>query len=194
MSLSDFGLPILKKEESIKEMDQYENDTNQKNIFYANLRNKNKVFLVEILNTKIFANKNIIFDLARNKHEGVLQLVSIMTKSNDSSYLCFEFTDILLSSYISCASPDLQIRLILLKQFIELILHFDSMNIKLDNLDTNYIFIEGLENPVIKILNHGIYICNQRWFCRKTSERREPICYRYSVLLAKLYISDYIQV
>jgi hypothetical protein len=157
MDLEIFGLPVIRKEETVKEMELYENDSSEHNVYYATLRNKEKLFLLEIPNSKIKKeNRNDLQDLIEIKHENILRIIYIMTKNIEISYICFEFSDILLSSYISCAVPDINIRLSLLRQLTEYIIHCKNKNIKLDKLDSRYIFIEGLDNPKLKILHHSI--------------------------------------
>jgi hypothetical protein len=77
-----------------------------------------------------------------------------MKKNENASYLCNEFADILLNKYIDYSNPPLEIRINLLKQIVEFIIHFNNNGIILDDFDSNYIFIQGLENPTVKILHN----------------------------------------
>ena len=81
-----------------------------------------------------------------------------MAKNEETSYLCFEFSDLLLSKYINYANPSIEIRIKLMKQFVEFIIQLNNQFAKLDHIDLNYIFIEGLEDPVLKIFYNGIRI------------------------------------
>jgi hypothetical protein len=156
MDINLTNLPILRKEETIKEIEPYETDPSQHNVFLATLHNKQKNFLIQVLNSKLTIDESNLRTISKINNKNILKVLYLITKNNDTSYICFEFSEILLSSYISCALPDLNTRLLLLKQCTELIIHFKKMNIKLDKLDSCYIFVESLENPVVKVLYHGI--------------------------------------
>jgi hypothetical protein len=155
MDMEQFGLPILRKED-IKEIDSYENDEFHKNIFYATLRSKEKVYLLELSNSRLlYECKDTVSDIIRNKHKCMLKPMYLMTRGFDTTYICYEFTDILLSKYIVKALPGLDIRLSLLRQCVEILHYFKKMNLAIDIFDSNYIFIEGLDNPIIRVLYHG---------------------------------------
>jgi hypothetical protein len=155
MDINNTNLPVIRKEEAIKELEPYDLDTSHHNVFYGTLRNKDKIFMLEVLNSKFNTENNNLQNVMNIKHKNILKVLYIMTKNRYTSYLCFEFSEILLSSYISNASPDLYSRLSLLKQCTELLIYFKKINIRLDKLDSNYIFVESLENPNLKVLYHG---------------------------------------
>jgi hypothetical protein len=160
MDMEQFGLRIIRKED-IKEIDAYENDEYHKNIYYCTLKNKEKLYLIEIPISKLLAeNKATVHEIIRNKQKSMLRPLYLINKSLDSSYLCYEFTDILLSKYIIKAIPDLITRLSLLKQATEYLLYYKKMNLALDSFNGNYIFIEGLDNPFLRILYHGMDLFN----------------------------------
>ena len=156
MDIDHYRLPIIKKEETVKEIENYKLDKSNHNVYYATLLNNEKLFLLEISNSKLIHEKNNLNDVIEVKHKNILSLLYIMNKNLDQSYLCFEYSDNLLSNYIECISPHLVTRLNLLKQCTQFILHFKNNNIKLDNLDNYYIFVNDLIEPTLKILYHGI--------------------------------------
>jgi hypothetical protein len=155
MDINIANLPIIRKEQAINDLEPYDADTSPHNVFYATLRSKDKIFLLEVLNSKLEPTNCNLQNLIKINNKNILKVLYLIPKNKDTSYLCFEFSDILLSSYISYAVPDLNTRLSLLKQCTELIICFQKNNIKLDKLDSNYIFVDSFENPNIKILYHG---------------------------------------
>jgi hypothetical protein len=161
--LEHLGWPIYSPaNKDLYDIELYEFDTSKLNIYYASTTDEEKNFLIEIKNDKLTQETLRNLSVVKNSpHRSILSPLYIFKKSENLSYLCFEFLDIKLSDYINYALPNLKIRINLMKQFVEMIIHFHNNKLPLDDIDINYLFIDGLDSPVLKILYHGnFYIIN----------------------------------
>jgi hypothetical protein len=155
MDINYIDIPILLKDEYVKKIMLYDLDNSNHNVSIATLRNNANLFLLELSNNRVCNERTNIKKLVDFKHKNVLKILYLMTKPEKTFYLCFEYSDIPLSTYIANARPNLVCRLSLLKQCTELIIYFKNTNTKLDRLDSNYIFIESIESPNLKVLYSG---------------------------------------
>jgi hypothetical protein len=169
--LEQLNLPVLKLNENIKDIEIYEHDIAKQNIFYGTRNSNEKIFLIELKLSKIKTEDlEKLKKLINHPNSHILNLENVSYKSKESAFLCFQFSDILLCNYIAYAVPPLEIRLSLLRQFLELMIHFRNFDMELNDFDINYIFVEGLENPTLKILYNCKYYL--KIFYRQSSRKK----------------------
>jgi hypothetical protein len=155
--LESLGIPIVPYSPPSKDIEIYENDYSKINIFYYVTQSQENFFLLEIKKEKLQQEnlmKNLI-DLILNPNKGILRPLKVLLKNEISFFIQYEFSDITLSKFILNSEPSLETRLDLLKQFVKILIHFHNNNIELDHVDGNYIFVENLESPVLKIFYNG---------------------------------------
>jgi hypothetical protein len=141
-------------ESDFKHIEAYEDDLFAKNVFYGITNSNEKIFMIEVEKNKITDSiVENLKEMIKNPHKNMFKLLYVLNKKEDTICLCYEFTDISLIKYIRNANPSLNTRLLLMRQAIDYIIHFHNHKIKLDEIDMNYIFIEHLDDPVLKILN-----------------------------------------
>lgn len=129
------------------------------NIFYSKDKKGARRFLLKVACEKLRTSKlQHFWDITREPNQFLLNFVNIVKLNQKYNYLSFEFSEIRLIDYIQYSKPELRTRLSLLKQLTELIIYIKRKEISLHNLDVNYIFVENLENPMLKLLCHCNFV------------------------------------
>lgn len=83
----------------------------------------------------------------------LVKSITIYNKSENESYIIYEYNNgIRISDYILNSAPDIKIRLSLLKQFIEILLGLHEKEIPLFDFNSDFCFIENLEEPNLKMI------------------------------------------
>lgn len=157
--LHNLGIPIIQSTLKLNDYDIYESDFSKLNVYCKTNEKNEKYFIIKVDSMQLTDSitKLNLIRLVQFPHENILPIVhfSYFNKEKEQLLLWYEFKDILLYKFISKAQPDLNMRLNLMKQFLEILIHFYNNNFNLDYLDLNYIFIETIDNPKVKVLYNG---------------------------------------
>lgn len=83
----------------------------------------------------------------------LVKSITIYNKADNESYIIYEYNNgIRISDYILNSVPDIRIRINLLKQFIEILLGLHEKEIPLFDFNSDFCFIENLEEPNLKMI------------------------------------------
>jgi hypothetical protein len=153
------GIRILSWEENMKSFS--DEDNKSKYIKEGILKNNEKVLLLEIKSYDEFSDDNFmkIMNYLSCNNVNFIKLKYLLIKNEKEMYFCYENAEQSLMEYLHKAENNLQMKLILYKQAVEIVFYLRSFGETFLTFDHNLFFVNEGENfkPVFKVMYHGKY-------------------------------------
>jgi len=166
--LAQYGISPIPIEFCMQEI-KFIKDTDVEQFLSVGVLNNNQfVYLVNVDINKITEVKVEGILKTFNSHKNMLSFLSIIKIRETLLAFCYEFTNFTLINYLYFLNQadNLQIRLSLFKQLLELINYLHLENIELDSYNPKLFFIDiGSDNePLLKLLFHSKFYFTYSFF------------------------------